>query len=126
MQLADTHFVALQYGDITSDLDTLAPDLRGRLHLPEVDVTGDIDGLAALVSALDLVISADNSTVHLAGALGTETWVVLPKLADWRWMQERTDTPWYSSVRLYRNRTVEDWSGVFEQLLHDLKTRIAI
>jgi tetratricopeptide (TPR) repeat protein len=71
----------------------------------------DFDGTAALVSALDLVVSVDTSIAHLAGALGSPVWILLPFAADWRWFGQRTDSPWYPTARLYRQHTPEDWAA---------------
>ena len=71
----------------------------------------DFDGTAALVSALDLVVSVDTSIAHLAGALGRPVWILLPFAADWRWFGQRTDSPWYPTARLYRQRTPGDWAA---------------
>ena len=70
----------------------------------------DFDGLAALVDALDLVVSVDTSIAHLAGALGKPLLVMLAHVADWRWLQDRTDSPWYPTARLYRQHASGDWS----------------
>ena len=76
---------------------------------------------AALMGALDLVITSDTSTAHLAGALGIPAWVVLHKVPDWRWLLERADSPWYPGVRLIRQRTEGDWAEVFERVAADVR-----
>jgi len=76
---------------------------------------------AALMKALDLVITSDTSTAHLAGALGVPAWVVLHKVPDWRWLLDREDSPWYPSVRLVRQRTEGDWAEVFERVAGEVK-----
>ena len=76
---------------------------------------------AALMQALDLVVTSDTSVAHLAGALGVPVWVVLQAVPDWRWMLERADSPWYPSMRLYRQRIAGDWGEVFERLTADLE-----
>ena len=75
----------------------------------------------ALVSALDLVISVDTSVCHLAGALGKPCWVVIPYTPDWRWLMQREDSPWYPSLRLFRQERFGDWPGVFERLSQALE-----
>ncbi|PLK47193.1 tetratricopeptide repeat protein [Uliginosibacterium sp. TH139] len=72
---------------------------------------------AALVEQLDLVISVDSAAAHLAGALGKPVWIALCTTADWRWLQERSDSPWYPSARLFRQTQAGDWSGVVAQLV---------
>jgi ADP-heptose:LPS heptosyltransferase len=70
----------------------------------------DMADTAALMSALDLVITSDTATAHLAGALGVPTWVVLHEPPDWRWLLRRSDSPWYPTMRLFRQRRPGDWS----------------
>jgi ADP-heptose:LPS heptosyltransferase len=72
---------------------------------------------------MDLVLSVDTSVAHLSAALGKETWIMLPFSADWRWLLARDDSPWYPSVKLFRQRRVGDWSGVFERVWTDLIQR---
>lgn len=83
----------------------------------------DFPNTAALCEAMDLVISVDTSVAHLSGALGKPTWILLAHTPDWRWMRVRDDTPWYSSVKLYRQGAPGDWDGVFESMIADLKSR---
>jgi ADP-heptose:LPS heptosyltransferase len=72
---------------------------------------GDFADTAALMNRLDLIISGDTSLVHLAGALGRPTWVLLQRAADWRWLRDRPDSPWYPSLRLFRQQRHGDWDG---------------
>ena len=67
---------------------------------------------------LDLVISVDTAVAHLAGALNRPTWLLLPQNADFRWMKDRLDSPWYPSMRLFRQRKHGDWTGVVDELHH--------
>jgi ADP-heptose:LPS heptosyltransferase len=78
---------------------------------------------AALMSALDLIITSDTATAHLAGALGLPAWVVLAANADWRWLLERNDSPWYPSLRLLRQRVAGDWDEVFARVAGELAAR---
>ena len=84
--------------------------------IPEVDNFNDLDGLAALVDACDHIVSTDNLTVHIAGALGKKTTVLLPFSADWRWGVKREDSFWHSSLRLLRQENISDWSTPLEKL----------
>jgi len=79
--------------------------------------------LAALISDLDLVITGDGLIAHLAAALGKPTWLLLPCFSDWRWMEGRDDSPWYASLKLYRQTTPGDWSAVLQQVKQDIGTR---
>jgi ADP-heptose:LPS heptosyltransferase len=65
---------------------------------------------------LDLVISVDSMSAHLAGALGVPTWTLLTQCADWRWMEQRNDTPWYPTMRLFRQAAPGDWGSVLESV----------
>ncbi len=82
------------------------------------DESGGFDALAALMANLDLVISSDTAVVHLAGALGRPVWVALPQVADWRWQDRRGETrsPWYPTMRLFRQRRRGDWETVFADI----------
>jgi tetratricopeptide (TPR) repeat protein len=80
----------------------------------------DFSDTAALCSLMDVVISVDTSVAHLSGALGKPTWVLLPFSPDWRWLLERRDSPWYSSVRLYRQSEPTNWNNVLEEIRTDL------
>ena len=80
----------------------------------------DFSDTAALCDLVDLVISVDTSVAHLAGALGKPTWILLPYTPDWRWMLHRDDSPWYPSVRLYRQTQERAWPPVLERMRSDL------
>lgn len=77
---------------------------------------------AALCNLMDLVISVDTSVAHLAGTLGIRTWIMLPYMPDWRWGLHSTESPWYPSIRLYRQTTKKDWSNVLSNIAVDLNT----
>jgi tetratricopeptide (TPR) repeat protein len=80
----------------------------------------DFSDTAALCSLMDIVISVDTSVAHLAGALNIKTWILLPYMPDWRWMLERTDSPWYPSVTLIRQNIRNDWDYVLNQVREKL------
>jgi hypothetical protein len=79
------------------------------------DIAGDFGQTAAMMLNLDLVISVDTAMAHLAGALGRPVWLLLSKAADWRWMIERNDSPWYPTARLFRQKTAGDWDPVISE-----------
>ncbi len=85
----------------------------------------DFNDAAALCAGVDLVICVDTSIAHLSGALGKPTWVLLPFNPDWRWLLHRTDSPWYGSVKLYRQAVAGDWQGVLTRVAADLRATIA-
>ena len=104
LTLPDVEFINLQYGDTTEDIDRIYKEANIRIHdWEDNDPLQDLDNQAALISALDLVITIDNSTLHMAGAVGTPTWGLLEYVPDWRWPQAFGDSPpLYRSVRLFR------------------------
>ena len=71
---------------------------------------------AAVLQSLDLVVTADTAIAHIAGALGRPTWIALKHLPDWRWLLNRSDTPWYQSVTLFRQPVEGDWPAIFTQM----------
>lgn len=77
---------------------------------------GDFADTAALIANLDLVITVDTSVAHLAGALGKPTWVLLPTNPDWRWLTDRPDSPWYPTMRLFRQQSPGDWETVLRRV----------
>lgn len=85
----------------------------------------DFEDTAAILAEVDLLISIDSSPIHLAGALGCEAWVMLPLLPDWRWLQDRDDTPWYPSVRLFRQTEWARWDQVIDRVAAALAERKA-
>ena len=80
----------------------------------------DFSDTAALCDAMDLVITVDTSVAHLSGALGKKTWVLLAFSADWRWLTEREDSPWYQSMRLFRQSSRGEWTDVFARVAEQL------
>jgi hypothetical protein len=86
----------------------------------------DFVSVAALCECMDLVISVDTSLAHLGGALGLRTWVLLPSTPDWRWLRDREDSPWYATVKLYRQKTAGDWNEVLSRVAADLHREFRI
>jgi Flp pilus assembly protein TadD len=122
--VSGVRWVSLQYGDhdgLEREVEAAgAPVLVDR----SVDQLVDVDRFAAQVAAMDLVIAIDNSTAHLAGALGVKTWVLLPHVPDWRWMLEREDSVWYPAARLFRQRERGDWVPVVERVEEALRCEV--
>jgi len=125
-EVADVEFVDLQYGDTNNERSQLLNDYGHHLHKVEsVDNFNDIDGLAALINACDIVVTISNTTAHLAAALGKPTFVVLPyaKGLLWYWHLNRADSPWYPSVKLYRQISPNDWTSVIKSVQSELSHR---
>jgi tetratricopeptide (TPR) repeat protein len=94
-----------------------------------VDLSAGLSDYAATarcLGQLDLLITVDTSVAHLAGALGRRVWTLLPACNDWRWLQDREDTPWYPSMRLYRQNSLRNWKPVAERIASDLLQEIKI
>jgi len=100
-------------------------DQAGLRSGPAIRIFGaeleDFSDTAALCELMDVTVSVDTSVVHLAGALARPVWVLLPFNPDWRWLLERTDSPWYDTARLYRQERAGDWQGVLEKVRADLE-----
>jgi predicted O-linked N-acetylglucosamine transferase (SPINDLY family) len=113
-------YVSLQRELPAEDLEAIAtrPDL---VHFG--DEQEDFGDAAALCASVDLVVSVDTSVAHLAGALGRTLWLLLPGRCDWRWFDDREDSPWYPSATLLRQRRDGDWSDVLERLTAELRAR---
>jgi TPR repeat/Tetratricopeptide repeat len=115
-------FVNLQYGDCRAELASVRRDIGVEIfHDESVDPLKSLDDFAAQTAAMDLVLSIDNSTVHMAGALNVPVWALLPAVPDWRWMLGRTDSPWYSSVRLFRQQAAGEWAAVISLVALELR-----
>jgi tetratricopeptide (TPR) repeat protein len=113
--------ISLQANDGVEELKNLPPGMH-------VETFDDLDSgpdafvdTAAVMANVDLVVTCDTAIAHLAGALGRPTWVALKKLANWRWFLDRSDSPWYPSMKLYRQQRAGDWDEVFERMAADLE-----
>ena len=124
LELEDMQFVDLQYGDTAAERQAVqaASGVEVR-HIEAVDNRQDLDGLAALISACDVVVTISNTTAHLAGALGIPTLLMLPTgvARHWYWHEGRVDSPWYPSMKIFRQRAVGDWGGVFTEVREALQ-----
>jgi tetratricopeptide (TPR) repeat protein len=112
--VANVRLISLQKGDGVEQLQRLPPGMRVQTLNEEFDSGPDafVDAAAA-IAQVDLVVTCDTSIAHLAGALGRPVWVVLKKDAEWRWLRDRVDSPWYPTMRLFRQRSIGDWPTVF-------------
>ena len=118
----DVTFLSIQKG--SAEVQAQNPP-AGMPVVPLSDEIGDFEDTAAILSIADLLISVDSSPVHLAGALGRPVWVMLPFVPDWRWLLERTDTPWYPRMRLFRQPSRGDWGAVMATLASELAQLVA-
>jgi tetratricopeptide (TPR) repeat protein len=113
----DCHYVSLQKDLRATD----QPLLRSHPRIIDAaDELHDFSDSAALCQCLDLVITVDTSVAHLNGALGNKTWLLLPFNPDWRWLLQREDSPWYPTLKLYRQPRLGDWQGVLSRVGADL------
>ena len=110
--VSNVQFINLQYGDVADEIQQVRENFGVSIHHDtQVDPLEDLDQFAAQISALDLVVSIDNSTVHVAGACGVPVWLLLPKGPDWRWTQGDDQSLWYPCMQLIRQTEVGKWSG---------------
>ena len=116
-------FFSLQTGDASADLSRLNTGNR-----KVVDLSSELESFsdtAAVISVLDVIVSIDTAVAHLAGALGKPTWILLPFSADWRWLIDRDDSPWYPTARLFRQSRAGDWDDAIQRVGRALVHRAA-
>jgi uncharacterized protein (TIGR03032 family) len=117
LTIPEVDFYSLQKGERHKDLN----ELPSNVHVEDMEPhLGDFGDLALIIDQLDLVITVDTSVAHMAGALGKPVWVLLSHVADWRWMLEGETTPWYPTMRLFRQTRAGDWTGVIERVAEAL------
>ena len=109
--LPGVQLYSLQKGPRTTELTSLP---KGGPIIDLAPYLNDFADTAAAISHLDLVIMTDSAVAHLVGAMGKPVWVLLGYVAHWLWLQDRTDNPWYPSMRLFRPRAEGDWDYVFD------------
>ena len=118
-------FLSVQYGDVGADLADVETQLGVRIPRDaDIDPMVDLDGFAAQLAALDLVISTSNSTVHQACALGRPVWTMVHVRPDWRWGMRGERSPWFPSLRLYRQVERDNWTPVVQRVAGDLRAWI--
>jgi hypothetical protein len=119
--ITGVRYYSLQKEDIGAGdsewLDGLQIENLGR-HL------NDFYDTAAVIMNMDLIITVDTAVAHLAGALGRPVWTLIPFVPDWRWMLDRNNTPWYPTMRLFRQPRILDWGSVIKQVSNELRKRV--
>ena len=122
MRLAGVRLISLQKGYGTEQLS----EWQSRWGILALgDRLVDLMDTAALMMNLDLIISVDTAAAHLAGALGLPVWTALPFAGCWRWLRHREDSPWYPTMRLFRQSRPADWGDVFVRMARELAAQTA-
>ena len=115
-------FINLQFGKFDEDIKNLKLKYGINIQtIKDIDNYNDIEGLAALINCLDLVITIQNSTAHLAAALGKNTWIMLVKNPRWHWLINKKKSLWYPAAKLFRQEKIGDWNTVIKSIGMDLK-----
>jgi hypothetical protein len=126
-ELPGVRLISLQKSDGSEQL----AELTGRF--PVADLTRRCKGhkdrrdfldTAAVMTQLDLVVTPDSSLAHLAGSLGVRVWVPLSTVGEWRWLIDRDDSPWYPTLRLFRQTAFGDWDSVFQRMADELRQEL--
>lgn len=120
-ECAGVRLFSLQRGAGCEQLDGAGFAIERFIDLSAADEAAAFLDTAAAIVNLDLVVTCDTSLAHLAGALGRPVWVALPFVADWRWLRGRADSPWYPTMRLFRQDRPGDWAGVFGRMSNGLR-----
>jgi tetratricopeptide (TPR) repeat protein len=124
-RLPNVRLISLQKNIGVEQLSDLPPGMKVETLGDDFDAGPDaFIETAAVMESLDLIITSDTSIAHLAGALGRPTWVALKHVPDWRWQLERTDSPWYPTIRLFRQTSRDNWSSVFADMETQLVRRL--
>jgi len=128
LKVPHVRFVDLQYGDTAGERGLVEQQAGVHIeHLPELDLYHDLDGLAALCAACDLVITVSNVTAHIAGALGRPVWLIAPKGNGrlWYWFSGRSDSPWYPTMRIFDQVVPGSWREILDTVAGELATFVS-
>jgi Tfp pilus assembly protein PilF len=118
----DVIVFSLQKGERAKDLETSGANC---FFVDAGKECHDFADSSSLLAHLDLIITIDTSVAHLAGAMGKEVWLMLPFTPDWRWMNDRSDSPWYPNMTIFRQKTPGDWAGCFEEMYQSFSAKRA-
>ncbi len=124
LEMTEVFIVNLQYDTQPQEMQQLQSQGIDVNLAPEVDALNDMDAFASLVASCDVVITVDNSTAHLAGALGVPVWILLPHVPNWRWQQEGEQSYWYSSARLFRQNFEKCWDELIRHVVAQLEISV--
>ena len=120
---ANCDFINLQFGKFDEDLEKFKAKYGLNIRsINEIDNYNNIDDLAALINCLDLVITIQNTTAHLSGALGKNTWIMLTFNARWHWLKNENKSLWYPATKLFRQKEIGNWNDVINNISIDLKS----
>lgn len=122
---SDAAWICLQHGSKQKEIEQYRRNVSLQVHLYQEAFQYDLDEMAALLTALDLVITPPGYAANLAGALGTKTWLILPAKPDWRWNLSREKCIWYPTFRVYRQAIGQSWSDLFATVGTDLEKFLA-
>jgi hypothetical protein len=125
-QIPGARFFSLQKDHGVEQLREMPESMRVESFGPQFDAGSDafLD-TAAVMASLDLIVTSDTAVAHLAAALGRTTWVALKYVPEWRWLLNRADSPWYPTVRLFRQSTPGQWTPVFAEIENALREMLA-
>ena len=117
-ELPNIEWVSLQIDDQVEAIR----DLEDKKHIHDFGYKiSDFFDTAKIIVELDMVICVDTAVAHLAGALGKPVWLLLASVADWRWLRERKDSPWYPTMEIFRQKRMGDWAGVLNEVADRLR-----
>lgn len=121
LNLPNIQFFSVQYGEVNEDIERALNNTGQTIYVDdEFNPFDDIEKATAQIAAMDLVITISNAAAHLAGAIGTPCWVMLPTMPLWHWFRDRSDSLWYKSVHLYRQPQLTGWAPVVESIKKNL------
>jgi Tfp pilus assembly protein PilF len=124
LTLPSVHFISLQYGSVSAEIAELRT--RHGIELHEWSYAhADMGGVAALIAGLDLVITVCTTAAHLSGALGKAAWVMVPAVAEWRYLESGAEIPWYPALRLFRQAHINEWNDVIMSIRSEIQIRTA-
>ncbi len=126
--LPNVRLVSLQRGPGIEQIPSFQRFTGDKLLVPTdgaQSTPADLADTAAIMSCLDLVLTVDTATAHLAGALARRTWVMLSTVTDWRWLSHRHDSPWYPTMRLFRQKSLGNWDELIARVAQSLRGTLA-